>query len=166
LALSNVDLDTGSRPARRANPLADETYVDLLAELAGRNFAGVPSALRRDINEHYASRSVPRAANRKVRKQERKAAQYLTRLNASSAGANSRGRSLARARFPAAAECAAAPAMPQRTRLYAQLYSRNPLVMKIVSAVAVEGKRITEERATDTVRHRGASPQPRLLLVS
>jgi hypothetical protein len=87
LALSNVDLDTGNRSARRANPLADETYADLLAELAGRNFAGVPPALRRDINQHYASRTVSPAANRKLRKQERKAAQHLTRLNASLAGA-------------------------------------------------------------------------------
>ena len=85
LALSDVDLDTGSRSARGKNPLAEETYADLLAKLAGRKFAAVPPALRRTINEHYASGSIPPQASRKVRKQERQAAQHLSALNASGA---------------------------------------------------------------------------------
>jgi hypothetical protein len=85
LALGDVDLDTGNRPANGANPLADETYADLLAELAGKKFAAVPPALRRTINEHYASGSTPPQASRKVRKQEREAARHLSALNASGA---------------------------------------------------------------------------------
>jgi hypothetical protein len=91
LALDDRDLDTGKRSARGANPLADETYGDLLAKLAGRNFGGVPAALRRSINDHYASGTMPRGASRKVRKQERDAARHLAALNTSVA---ERGRSV------------------------------------------------------------------------
>lgn len=83
LALSDVDLDTGRPPMRGVNPIADETYADLLEELAERKFAGVPPALSRSINDHYSSRSAPREASRKVRKQERDAARRLAILNAS-----------------------------------------------------------------------------------
>lgn len=82
-ALSNVDLDTGSRSAFGRNPLADETYADLLEELARRKFSGVPAALSRNINEHYAGKTVPRDASRKVRKQEQEASRNLAALNAS-----------------------------------------------------------------------------------
>lgn len=82
LGLSDLDLDTGHPSARGANPLADETYSVLLGELADRNFASVPAALRRCINEHYASGTMPQEASRKVRKQERKAARQLAGLNA------------------------------------------------------------------------------------
>ena len=64
------------------NPVADETYSDLLGELADRHFASVPAALRRCINEHYTSGTVPQEAGRKVRKQEQKAARQLAALNA------------------------------------------------------------------------------------
>jgi hypothetical protein len=79
LNLSDLDLDTGHRSARGVNPLADETYSVLLDS---RKFASVPAALRRHINEHYASGSVPQDAGRKMRKQEQKAARQLTALNA------------------------------------------------------------------------------------
>jgi hypothetical protein len=82
LGLSDLDLDTGHPSARGANPLADETYSDLLDELADRKFASVPAALRRCINQHYASGRLPQEASRKVRKQERQAAQHLAGLNA------------------------------------------------------------------------------------
>jgi hypothetical protein len=80
-AIGDVDLDTGNRPTRGANPLADETYADLLAELAVREFADVPVPLRRSINAYYTSGEMPRAASRKVLKREREAAQHLAALN-------------------------------------------------------------------------------------
>ena len=83
LALSDVDLDTGRRSASGANPLADETYADLLKELARRKFGDVPAALSRNINEHYAAKTVPRDASRKIGKQEQEASRNLAALNAS-----------------------------------------------------------------------------------
>ena len=83
LALSDVDLDTGRRSASGANPLADETYADLLKELARRKFGDVPAALGRNINEHYAAKTVPRDASRKIGKQEQEASRNLAALNGS-----------------------------------------------------------------------------------
>ena len=85
LALGDVDLETGKPPARGANRLADQTYVELLEELAEEQFAGVPLPLRRDINEHYASARAGSEPDRKTRKQEARAAQLLAALNASTA---------------------------------------------------------------------------------
>ena len=81
-ALRDLDLDTGHLSRRGANPLADETYRVLLNKLADQKFSSVPAALRRCLNEHYASGSVPQDAGRKVRKQEQKAARQLAGLNA------------------------------------------------------------------------------------
>ena len=83
MTVSDVDLDTGKRSAFGANPLADETYADLLEQLAKRKFAGVPAALSRNINEHYAAKTAARAASRKLRKQEQEASRNLAALNAS-----------------------------------------------------------------------------------
>ena len=47
LALSDTDLDTGMKPAHGANPLADETYDELLARAAETDFANVSAELRR-----------------------------------------------------------------------------------------------------------------------
>jgi hypothetical protein len=47
---------------RGRNPLADETYADLLHKLAGQAFAGVSPALRQHLNEHFA----PKAARSQV----------------------------------------------------------------------------------------------------
>jgi hypothetical protein len=84
LALGEIDLDTGRQSVRGANSLADETYVDLLEQLAKTSFVDVPSALRRDINEHYASGNVQ--STKKAIKQQREAARLLAALNARSRG--------------------------------------------------------------------------------
>jgi len=81
LPLNDVDLDTGQPVRRGANPLADETYADLLKNLAATQFADVPPALRTDINEHFASRAVAQRSDRKSAKQEREAARRLAALN-------------------------------------------------------------------------------------
>lgn len=82
LSLVDTDLDTSRRPEHGANPLADETYADLLEKLADRKFVGVPSPLRTTINGYYASKSIARTAG-KPRKREQKAARHLAALNAS-----------------------------------------------------------------------------------
>jgi hypothetical protein len=83
LTLGDLDLDTGKRSARGVNRLADETYGDLLEKLADEKFAGVPPALRRNINEYYGPGWMAQATGGKLRKQERKAAAHLAALNAS-----------------------------------------------------------------------------------
>jgi hypothetical protein len=75
--LSDTDLDTGLAPAPGVNRLADDTYGDLLEQLAERNFAGVPAGLRRDINAHYTATG---AAGPQTR--ARKTTRYLAALNA------------------------------------------------------------------------------------
>ena len=55
LMLGDTDLDTGERPARGRNELADETFADLVEELTKRNFGGVTPALRAVIDAHFAS---------------------------------------------------------------------------------------------------------------
>ena len=55
LQLPNTDFDTGQVPARGRNPLADETYADLLHKLAGRQFADVSPDLRRHLNDYFAA---------------------------------------------------------------------------------------------------------------
>jgi hypothetical protein len=83
LALSDVDLDTGEPAARGTNALADETYADLLKELADTKFDSVPPALRRDINDYFARRQNMQPVSRKAAKREREAEQHLRALNAS-----------------------------------------------------------------------------------
>ena len=81
LALGDTDLDTGREPVLGANPLADETYSDLLERLADTKFAGLSGPLREAINEHYASKAVTRIGS-ETRKEDRKAVQRLAALNA------------------------------------------------------------------------------------
>ncbi len=59
LALTDMDLDTGKRPVRGVNELADETYADLLSKLQRKRFAGASPELRRILTTHYASLSAP-----------------------------------------------------------------------------------------------------------
>jgi hypothetical protein len=81
LDLANVDLDTGTAPRRRRNPLVGKTYADLVEELADRKFAGVSVELRRDINRHFAS-AARDATDRKERKRDARARRLLAALNA------------------------------------------------------------------------------------
>ena len=85
LSLADVDLETDRLPARGANPLADETYLDLLEKLADAKFANVPAALGRDINRHYASARVGGQPDKQARKHDAQATRLLTALNTSKA---------------------------------------------------------------------------------
>jgi hypothetical protein len=81
--LSGLDLDTGKRPTPGRNPLADETYADLLEKLAEKKFTDVPSSLRLNINEYYVAKSATQAATGKPSKRQREAPARLAALNAS-----------------------------------------------------------------------------------
>jgi hypothetical protein len=80
--LKDTDLDTGAAPAPGINPLADETYADLLEQLAEKSFVEVPAPLRQAINEHYAGTtgSVGTAVTR-----SKKTTRHLATLNAGAA---------------------------------------------------------------------------------
>jgi hypothetical protein len=77
-AMGDTDLDTGKTPAPGVNPLADETYDELLGKLADTDFAGLNAELRRAINDHYAT---PRTEPH--RKHTKRTARRLAALNAS-----------------------------------------------------------------------------------
>jgi len=79
LTLRDTDLDTGQRPAPGANPLADETYADLVAALAKRKVTAIAPELRRTLAQHYASPRPP-ASDRKLRKKEKDASVHLVAL--------------------------------------------------------------------------------------
>jgi Zinc dependent phospholipase C len=64
LSLRNTDLDTGARPVRSRNALADETYAELIKKLEKVKYAGASPGLRSALGEHYgtarrATRSAP-----------------------------------------------------------------------------------------------------------
>jgi hypothetical protein len=75
VSVGDADLDTGRPPVRGANPLADETFGELLERLEKRRFAGVPEALASAINSHYAP-------GESTDKRERHARRRLAALNA------------------------------------------------------------------------------------
>ncbi len=81
LTLRDIDLDTGQRPAPGANPLADETYADLVTALVKRKATRIGPALHRTLTEHYAVSRSP-ASDRKLRKKEREATLHLVTLTA------------------------------------------------------------------------------------
>ena len=67
LSLRDIDLDTGRRPARGSNTLADETYADLIDKLAKAKYRGASPGLHGALSEHYAS---PPAATRSASSQK------------------------------------------------------------------------------------------------
>lgn len=64
LSLRNMDLDTGARPVRGRNALADETYAELIKKLEKAKYAGASPGLRGALGEHYgtARRATRRAS--------------------------------------------------------------------------------------------------------
>jgi hypothetical protein len=76
--LSDTDLDTGMPTQPGVNPLADETYGDLLAKHAEKEFAGLRDDLRSHINAHYTA---ARAGGRMPATRDRKTARYLAAMN-------------------------------------------------------------------------------------
>ena len=82
LALRDSDLDTGAAPLPGVNPLADETYDELLARVAKGKVVAVTPALRKAINDHYSSRREGPRAEQRSRREEKKIAAYLAALNA------------------------------------------------------------------------------------
>lgn len=57
--LANYDLDSGNRTRAAEYTLADDTYADLLAELAANKFDGTSAGLREDILRFYDDLSLP-----------------------------------------------------------------------------------------------------------
>ena len=94
----NTDLDTGKPPARGHNPLAEETYAELVDALSKKRFAGVSDALRTDLTRHYAAPLAGRILSRKERKREEKARRQLEAMGATTTG--SRAATGARALLP------------------------------------------------------------------
>jgi hypothetical protein len=87
LNLANSDFDTGERPAPGKNPLADETYAELLKKLEDGKFAGVPVELTRDINSHFAAAAVTASgSDGATTKEEKRIRRRLAALNASASG--------------------------------------------------------------------------------
>jgi hypothetical protein len=84
VSLPNTDFDTGQTATGRRNPLADETYAELLDELAEDNFRTIPSLLRADIVRHYNGPRSTTAMNRKERKRLEKAQRQLAAMSRSS----------------------------------------------------------------------------------
>jgi Zinc dependent phospholipase C len=76
----NTDFDTG-RPARHGEyALADETYAELLAKLAARQFEGTSNALRRDVLAFYGQRPAPSTASKDEQKHWDKVETHLIAL--------------------------------------------------------------------------------------
>ena len=54
-AFNDTDFDTGKRPVRGINRLADDTFGDLLEELEERKFASVPAELQQVLNGFFGA---------------------------------------------------------------------------------------------------------------
>jgi hypothetical protein len=85
LDLQNTDFDTGKSAREGEYALADETYAELLHRLARKNFAGTPTALRRNILSFYTV-APEGSASRKVRKHLDDIRRDLARLRAAMPG--------------------------------------------------------------------------------
>jgi len=84
LNLPNTDFDTGRPAARGEYPLADETYAELVDQLAGRKFAGVPAGLQTNIARYYGALDPIPNESRKDRKRDARIKQELAGLSAAS----------------------------------------------------------------------------------
>ena len=84
LDLPNTDFDTGKPTAHGEYTLADETYAELLGRITGHRLAGVPDALRGNINAFYAA-APNRFSDEKERKRAAKIRKRLAVLNAANA---------------------------------------------------------------------------------
>jgi hypothetical protein len=87
LNLRDTDFDTGEPTESSENPLAEETYAELLDKLSDSSFAGVSSELRADLNRYYTARRNAQSMDRKTRKQHEEALRHLTELNSRPAAA-------------------------------------------------------------------------------
>jgi hypothetical protein len=67
-AFPNTNFDTGRAANHGEYALADETYAELLQDLADRKFDGVPVALRRDVLAFYGKQPRPSTASKNDRK--------------------------------------------------------------------------------------------------
>jgi hypothetical protein len=85
LDLPNTDFDTGKPTTRGEYKMADDTYAELLHRLTGRRSAGVPDALRLNINAFFAAKSNG-PSSRKERKRAAQIQKDLTELNARNDG--------------------------------------------------------------------------------
>jgi hypothetical protein len=82
LNLRDTDFDTGEPTERSDNPLADETYAELLEKLHDDDFARVSTDLRAALNSYYAAPRAAGSTDRRSRKQHEQALRHLTALNA------------------------------------------------------------------------------------
>jgi hypothetical protein len=80
LNLANTDFDTGQRAQYGEYALADKTYAELISRLATRDFGGVSSSLRAEINRYYVG-AEQAAQTVKARKRLAKVQAELADLN-------------------------------------------------------------------------------------
>jgi Zinc dependent phospholipase C len=76
LRIPDVNFDLGEPPKAGTYKLADETYAELVEELAERDFEGISPALRNDILYFYKDRNAP-VATKEHSKQWRKVVKAL-----------------------------------------------------------------------------------------
>ncbi len=81
LNLTNTNFDTGKPSAHGGYALADDTYAELLDRLAGRQFAAVPPALRKNIAAFFDA-APDRISGKKERKRIEKVRRQLVALKA------------------------------------------------------------------------------------
>lgn len=80
--LPNTDFDVGRTPHWGDNAVADRTYVELLEQLAARNFKDAPAALKRALTQYFARLDATQP-DKKLRKKVALVRASLARMNAS-----------------------------------------------------------------------------------